>query len=146
MRGRDKDNPNDRGKSTDNYTQRLEPKPDGTSSTIISVAKDNLLIEPRSKRQESIKAKVMPNGDIRCYRDVPGKPGVSEMQFTHPDNESPTVTCEAQIKVIELAIIEDFYGTVREPRVYTDEAPTLRADRTELMTTVGIQNDAPQAT
>lgn len=47
MRGCDKDNPNDRGKSTDNYTQRLEPKPDGTSNTITSVAKDNLLIEPR---------------------------------------------------------------------------------------------------
>ena len=46
MRGRDKDNPNDRGKSTDNYTQRLELKPDGTSNTITSVAKDNLLIEP----------------------------------------------------------------------------------------------------
>lgn len=46
MRGRDKDNPNDRGKSTDNYAQRLEPKPDGTSNTITSVAKDNLLIEP----------------------------------------------------------------------------------------------------
>lgn len=46
MRGRDKDNPNDRGKSTENYAQRLEPKPDGTSNTITSVAKDNLLIEP----------------------------------------------------------------------------------------------------
>lgn len=46
MHGRDKDNPNDRGKSTENYAQRLEPKPDGTSNTITSVAKDNLLIEP----------------------------------------------------------------------------------------------------
>ena len=45
MRGRDKDNPNDRGKSTDNYAQRLEIKPDGTSNTLTSVAKDNLLIE-----------------------------------------------------------------------------------------------------
>ena len=50
MRGRDKDNPNDRGKSTDNYTQRLELKPDGTSNTITSVAKDNLLIEPRCQQ------------------------------------------------------------------------------------------------
>lgn len=101
MRGRDKDNPNDRGKSTENYSQRLELKPDGTSNTLTSVAKDNLVVEPRSKRQESIKTKVMPNGDIRCYRDIPGKPGVSELQFTHPNNESPTVTCEAQVKVIE---------------------------------------------
>lgn len=83
MRGRDKDNPNDRGKSTDNYAQRLEIKPDGTSNTLTSVAKDNLLIEP--------------------------------------------------------TIIEDFYGTVRVPRLYTDEAPTLRADRTGLMATEGIR-------
>ena len=136
MKSRDRDNPTGvRTANNGNFAQRLEPSADqSTSNTITSVAKDNLLIEPRSKRQESIKAKVMPNGDIRCYRDIPGKPGVSELQFTHPDNESPTVTCEAQIKVIEPAIIEDFYGTVREPRVYTDEAPTLRADRTGLMT------------
>lgn len=49
MRGRDKDNPNDRGKSTDNYTQ-LQPKQDGTSNTLTSVAKDNLLIEPRCQQ------------------------------------------------------------------------------------------------
>lgn len=79
MRGRDKDNPNDRGK----YAQRLELKPDGTSNTLTSVAKDNLLIEPK--------------------------------------------------------IIEDFYGTVRVPRLYTDEAPTLRADRSGLMATEGIR-------
>lgn len=46
MRGRDKNNPNDRGKSTENYAQLLEPKPDGTSNTITSVAKDNYLMEP----------------------------------------------------------------------------------------------------
>ena len=61
----------------------LQPKQDGTSNTIASVAKDNLLIEP--------------------------------------------------------TIIEDFYGTVRDPRLYTDEAPTLRADRSGLMTTEGIR-------
>lgn len=77
MRGRDKDNPND------NYAQHLELKPDGTSNTLTSVTKDNLLIEP--------------------------------------------------------TIIEDFYGTVRDPRLYTDEAPTLRADRSGLMTTEGIR-------
>ena len=106
MKSRDKDNPTAvRTANNGNFAQRLEPSADqSTSNTITSVAKDNLLIEPRSKRQESIKAKVMPNGDIRCYRDIPGKPGVSELQFTHPDNESPTVTCEAQVKVIEQGI------------------------------------------
>lgn len=144
MRGRDKDNPNDRGKNTDNYAQRLELKPDGTSNTLTSVAKDNLLIEPRSKRQESIKAKVMPNGNIRCYRDIPCKPGVSELQFTHPDNESPTVTCEAQVKVIEQGIrptiidaTNDF--SEEEKRTYTEYSPALRSSRSGLMTTEGIR-------
>lgn len=117
----------------------LKPKTDGTSNALTSVAKDNLVIEPVSDRQANIKAKVMPNGDIRCYQDIPGKPGISEMQYTNPNNECPTVTCEAQIKVIEPRIIEDFYGTVRDPRVYTDEAPTLRADRSGLMATEGIR-------
>lgn len=55
---------------------------------------------------------------------------------------SPTVKCsamQAQHFLIEPTIIEDFYGTVRDPRLYTDEAPTLRADRTGLMTTEGIR-------
>lgn len=81
--------------------------PDEVASTVkcsgIGDKTDNYVEEtapPQSERQQSIKAKVMPNGDIRCYRDVDGKPGVSELQFTHPDNESPTVTTEAQVKVI----------------------------------------------
>lgn len=121
------------------HQQRLEIGGSDTSNSLTSVAKDNLVIEPVSDRQANIKAKVMPNGDIRCYQDIPGKPGISEMQYTNPNNESPTVTCEAQIKVIEPKIIEDFYGTVRDPRVYTDEAPTLRADRSGLMATEGIR-------
>ena len=79
--------------------------PEEIASTVkcsgIGDKTDNFIAEPLSERQASIKAKVMPNGDIRCYRDIPGKPGVSELQFTHPNNEAPTVTCEAQIKVIE---------------------------------------------
>lgn len=46
MRGRDKDNPSIRGKSTSNYQQRLEVGSPDTSNTLTSVAKDSLLIEP----------------------------------------------------------------------------------------------------
>lgn len=46
MRGRDKDNPSIRGKSTSNYRQRLEVGSPDTSNTLTSVAKDSLLIEP----------------------------------------------------------------------------------------------------
>ena len=44
----------------------------------------------------------MPNGNIRAYQaDKPDKSGVSELQFTNPENESPTVIIGNTIKVIE---------------------------------------------
>ena len=46
MRGRNPDNPSERGKSNGNYKQRIEPNMNGTSNTITSVQKDNLVAEP----------------------------------------------------------------------------------------------------
>ena len=44
----------------------------------------------------------MPNGNIRAYQaDKPDTSGVSELQFTNPENESPTVIIGNTIKVIE---------------------------------------------
>lgn len=47
MRGRNPDNPNERTKSNGRYGQRLEMNDKGTSNTITSVLKDNLVVEPR---------------------------------------------------------------------------------------------------
>ena len=55
-----------------------------------------------SRRSENITFKVMLNGNIRAYQaDKPDKRGVSELQFTNPENESPTVIIGNTIKVIE---------------------------------------------
>lgn len=55
-----------------------------------------------SRRSENIAFKVMLNGNIRAYQaDKPDKSGVSELQFTNPENESPTVIIGNTIKVIE---------------------------------------------
>lgn len=55
-----------------------------------------------SRRSENIAFKVMPNGNIRAYQtDKPDKRGVSELQFTNPENKSPTVITGNTIKVIE---------------------------------------------
>ena len=66
-----------------------------------------------------------------------------EITNRHPVSVANCVTAakrdNTQNYVMEPTIIEDFYGTVRAPRLYTDEAPTLRADRTGLMTTEGIR-------
>jgi hypothetical protein len=45
MRGRDKENPNHRGKANENYQQRLEPNEWGGCNTISTVQKDNLVLE-----------------------------------------------------------------------------------------------------
>lgn len=45
MRGRNPDNPSERGKSNGRYRQRLEPNGGGISNTLTSVQKDNLLLE-----------------------------------------------------------------------------------------------------
>jgi site-specific DNA-cytosine methylase len=53
------------------------------------------------------------------------------------DGIAPTLTAaSANEKIIEPVIIEDFYQS-REPRVYTDAAPTIRSERTGLKTADG---------
>jgi site-specific DNA-cytosine methylase len=59
MRGRNPDNPSERAKSNGRYRQRLEMNDKGTSNTITSVQKDNLVVEPQvltPKRTEFGKA------------------------------------------------------------------------------------------
>ena len=46
MRGRNPDNPSERGKSNGKYRQRMEVNKDGVSNTLTSVQKDNLVAEP----------------------------------------------------------------------------------------------------
>lgn len=46
LRGRDRDNPTSvRGRSTDNYEQRMEIIGQTSTCTITSVAKDNMVLE-----------------------------------------------------------------------------------------------------
>ena len=52
MRGRNPDNPSERAKSNGKYKQRLEMNENGTSNTITSVQKDNLVVEPTSNSFE----------------------------------------------------------------------------------------------
>jgi hypothetical protein len=55
----------------------------------------------------------------------------------HVDGIAPTLTAaSANEKIIEPVIIEDFYQS-REPRVYTETAPTIRSERTGLKTADG---------
>lgn len=48
MRGRNPQNPSERGKSNGTYQQRLEMNVHGTSNTLTGVQKDNLVVEPNN--------------------------------------------------------------------------------------------------
>lgn len=52
LRGRDRDNPSLRGRSTDNYEQRMELVGRGQTCTITSVQKDNLVLEIYNYHEE----------------------------------------------------------------------------------------------
>ena len=46
MRGRNTDNPSERGRSNGKYQQRFELNENGTSNTLTGVQKDNIVLEP----------------------------------------------------------------------------------------------------
>ena len=52
-RGRNPDNPSERGKSNGNYKQRLEPNKGGVSNTLTGVQKDNLVLEIYEVREQN---------------------------------------------------------------------------------------------
>ena len=108
-RGRNPENPSDRttGAPTE---QRLEPNFSGCTNTLTSVQKDNYVAEPI------------------IYDDY-------NSRISSDQDAINTLTCNCGAsaerngaKIIEPVIIEDFYQS-REPRVYTETAPTIRSER-----------------
>ena len=117
MRGLDKDNPNDRGKSTENYEQRLEPNTQGTSNTITSVQKDNLVLEEKEIEKPIIKVRqATKDGFIEVEL-----PGVADLNYESSTTRrgrvqeggriSPTLTTENTPSLIELGD-PDFYNFI----------------------------------
>lgn len=74
-----------------------------TAPTVKSSAyADNNYLQEPVNRHDSIAYKTMPNGNIRAYNaSTYDKSGISEMQITHPDNESPTITTAQCPKILE---------------------------------------------
>lgn len=116
---------------------------DGNASTITTGHDRALNIIPMSDRQQFVKEPtVMQIGNLKDDSNSNFKNPQTGRVYS-ADGLSPTInTCQGgqrEPKIVEPTIIEDFNGTVRDPRVYTEEAPTLRADRTGLMATEGIR-------
>lgn len=94
MRGRNPDNPNERGKSNGNYQQRLEINENGTSNTITSVQKDNLVIEPTEDTATTI-----------CLN--------SKVDGKQPSLEHRIYDCSGN----STAITTGFHPSIAEPKV-----------------------------
>jgi DNA (cytosine-5)-methyltransferase 1 len=121
-RGRNPDNPSDRTAGI-YLEQTLEPKFDGCTNCLSSVAKDNWVCEPI------------------VYDDY-------NSRISADQNAINTLTCNCgasaernSVKIIEPVIVEDFYQS-REPRVYTETALTIRSERTGLKAADGEIEEA----
>lgn len=66
MRGRNPDNPSERGKSNGNYKQRIEPNMSGVANTNTSVQKDSMVAEP--KENETIRYRIRKLTPRECFR------------------------------------------------------------------------------
>lgn len=133
MRGRNPENPSERGRSNGKYKQRIEMG-SNISNTITSVQKDALVAEPLC----------IPQATKQGYIEVP--PG-SVFDASYPDSKtrrgrvqeggqvSPTLMaggeapCYYEGKIQHPVIIDDTIGYREEPTIYADYSPTLRSER-----------------
>lgn len=147
MRGRNPDNPSERAKSNGRYRQRLEMNEKGTSNTITSVQKDNLVVEPRiievcrvkeGKHQQDMVQHE--EGICRCictghHASTPHllKTMVSEpMCSVHPNSHKFEFNPATSIRPIAPALRATDYKAphcVYEPQVLTP-APTVEYTQT----------------
>lgn len=115
MRGRNPDNPSERGKSNGQYKQRLEMNEHGTSNTLTSVYKDNVVVEP----------KVQQVGNI--YPDTDKFKNRTMGRVYDNRGVSPTINCCGGGDR-EPKIVDDTYKN-RKAREYVEYSPTLRSKR-----------------
>lgn len=97
-----------------------------TLTTRYSAANNTFIME---HRQESIRYKELPNGNIRGYRNDERKSGVSEAQFMHPDNCAATLTTAHEPKIIEPINAQDNCArTLKAEYAHTSFANLKRDD------------------
>lgn len=146
-RGRNPKNPSDRttGAPTE---QRLEPNFSGTTNCLMSVAKDNYVCEPKiiqnphgfnkGSVQEECPSITSSYFQENNYVAEPIIYDDYNSRISADQEAINTLTCNCGasaerngVKIIEPVIVEDFYQS-REPRVYSEVAPTLRSEQTGL--------------
>ena len=110
IRGRNPENPLSRevGLPTE---QRLELNLNGTSNSLTTVQKDNVVVYKsdlikevksiclKSRPNQDISVKIQKNGNIRPYKNDIKKTGLSELNISHENNESFAVTTTHSPKI-----------------------------------------------
>lgn len=146
-RGRNPENPSDRTTGTPTE-QRLEPNFSGTTNCLTSVVKDNYVCEPmivqnphgfnKGSVQEECPSITSSYFQENNYVAEPIAYDDYNSRISADQDTINTLTCNCGkpterngVKIIEPVIIEDFYQS-REPRVYSEVAPTLRSERNGL--------------
>lgn len=146
-RGRNPKNPSDRTTRAPTE-QRLEPNFSGTTNCLMSVAKDNYVCEPKiiqnphgfnkGSVQEECPSITSSYFQENNYVAEPIIYDDYNSRISADQEAINTLTCNCGasaerngVKIIEPVIVEDFYQS-REPRVYSEVAPTLRSERTGL--------------
>lgn len=94
MRGRNPDNPSERGRSNGRYKQRLEMNENGTNNTLTGVQKDNLVVEPRYRirkltPRECFRLMDVDDADINKIQEA----GISNSQQYKMAGNSIVVAC-----------------------------------------------------
>lgn len=98
-----------------------------TVTTRVSAGNNTFIME--HNRQDNIRYKEMPNGNIRGYINNDRKSGVSEAQYMHPNNPAGTLTTAHEPKVIEPINAQDGCArTIKAQYAQTSNANLKRDD------------------
>lgn len=140
MRGRNPDNPSERGKSNGKYKQRLEMNNNGTSNTITGVQKDNLVVEPTKMQamvNNALLTKDISYGDTyNPYNDTLDKTSISPTLTTRPEGNKtavlpvvPNLYLETVVGDLEPKVINPLKGQTDngwhyEQQIYADDGIT----------------------
>lgn len=93
--------------------REMKPRTDGIANTITTLLKDNYVAEPI------------------VYDDYNSRISADQDAINTLTSNCGASAERNGVKIIEPVIVEDFYQS-REPRVYTETAPTIRSERTGL--------------
>lgn len=133
MRGRNPENPSERGKSNGKYKQRLEINENGTTNTLTSVQKDNLVIEPTTAtticlnskvdgKQPSLEHRIYDSGGISTAITTGFHPSIVEPLNPYKDGTCRTIKAQYQQSSRANFVRQDGLGATGVVQIWKESA------------------------